>query len=118
MAVRCLPSYLLQPQRERGCPDNAANWSSTAFSPKTRLYYLMTLEECREIDPSEREWVSALSRRPAERYIKAIDIDTGKVAWEIAQAGTGNSKDLVRRAGDRERACVLWRPQWRFRGPR
>src|SRR2546427_5133955 len=29
----------------RGCPSDAANWSSTAFSPETRLYYFMALEE-------------------------------------------------------------------------
>ena len=30
----------------RGCPSDAANWDSTAFSPVTRLYYFMALEEC------------------------------------------------------------------------
>src|SRR6185312_2623900 len=36
--------------REMSCPGDAANWSSTAFSPVTRLYYFMSLEECQ---PSE-----------------------------------------------------------------
>lgn len=71
--------------RERGCPDNAANWSSTAFSPTTRLYYVMTLEACHEIRPSAN--ASGGSLQPGERYMRAIDIDTGKVAWEIAQTG-------------------------------
>ena len=30
----------------RGCPSDAANWDSTAYSPETRLYYVMALEEC------------------------------------------------------------------------
>jgi hypothetical protein len=30
----------------RGCPGDAANWDSTAFIPKTGLYYFMALEEC------------------------------------------------------------------------
>jgi glucose dehydrogenase len=29
-----------------GCPDDAANWDSTAYSPVTRLYYFLALEEC------------------------------------------------------------------------
>jgi PQQ-dependent dehydrogenase (methanol/ethanol family) len=69
--------------RERGCPDNAANWSSTAFSPTTRLYYLMTLEDCHEIGSRP----SGQSAEPSERYMRAISIDTGEVAWEIPQRG-------------------------------
>jgi PQQ-dependent dehydrogenase (methanol/ethanol family) len=37
-----------QHSREGGCPTNAANWSSTAYSPTTRLYYVMTQEECHD----------------------------------------------------------------------
>jgi PQQ-dependent dehydrogenase (methanol/ethanol family) len=72
--------------RERGCPDNAANWSSTAFSPTTRLYYLMTLEDCHAIPPSGSQ-PAAQDADPGERYMRAIHIDTGEVAWEIPQTG-------------------------------
>jgi PQQ-dependent dehydrogenase (methanol/ethanol family) len=67
--------------KERKCPDNAANWSSTAYSPTTRLYYVMTLEACHPPEPP------GASPAPQERYLRAIDIDSGKVAWEIAQPG-------------------------------
>jgi glucose dehydrogenase len=30
----------------KGCPDDAANWSSAAFGPVTRLFYFLALEEC------------------------------------------------------------------------
>ena len=30
----------------RGCPSDAANWDSTAYSTETVLYYFMALEEC------------------------------------------------------------------------
>jgi PQQ-dependent dehydrogenase (methanol/ethanol family) len=73
--------------REKGCPDNAANWSSTAFSHTTRLYYLMTLEACHELDTPGQQKASAHPDTPAERYMRAINIDTGDVAWEIAQRG-------------------------------
>jgi PQQ-dependent dehydrogenase (methanol/ethanol family) len=85
------PQLAVQPatasSRERGCPDNAANWSSTAFSPTTRLYYLMTLEDCHEIEASNSHRVSEDAIKPGERYMRAIDIDTGQVAWEIPQTG-------------------------------
>src|SRR5205085_8666706 len=29
------------------CPANAANWNSAVYSPVTRLFYVLTLEECR-----------------------------------------------------------------------
>lgn len=67
--------------RERGCPDNAANWSSTAYSPATRFYYVMTLEACHS--PEQPGHVA----EPSERYLRAIDIDSGRIAWEIAQPG-------------------------------
>jgi PQQ-dependent dehydrogenase (methanol/ethanol family) len=73
--------------REKGCPDNAANWSSTAFSHTTRLYYLMTLEACHELDTPGQQKASAHPDTLAERYMQAINIDTGDVAWEIAQRG-------------------------------
>jgi PQQ-dependent dehydrogenase (methanol/ethanol family) len=71
--------------REKTCPDNAANWSSTAFSQTTRLYYLMTLEDCHEIETSQKASEHAV--KPGERYMRAINIDTGNVAWEIPQTG-------------------------------
>jgi PQQ-dependent dehydrogenase (methanol/ethanol family) len=83
------PQLAVQPatasNRERSCPDNAANWSSTAFSPTTRLYYLMTLEDCHEIQPSGSQ--AEQDVQPGERYMRAINIDTGEVAWEIPQTG-------------------------------
>ena len=36
----------------RGCPSDAANWDSTAYSPETKLYYFMALEECTGLPPS------------------------------------------------------------------
>ena len=72
--------------RERKCPDNAANWSSTAFSPVARLYYVMTLEACHVPEPSDGS-EAAHAPKPPERYLRAIDIDSGNIAWEIPQPG-------------------------------
>ncbi len=71
--------------RERKCPDNAANWSSTAYSPATRLYYVMTLEACQAPATADGS-MAARAARP-ERYLRAIDIDSGRIAWQIPQMG-------------------------------
>ncbi|MGC2657972.1 MAG: PQQ-binding-like beta-propeller repeat protein [Bryobacteraceae bacterium] len=69
----------------RGCPSDAANWDSTAYSPVTRLYYFMVLEEC----------VGRPTGYPdqtGQHFLRAIDIDTGEIAWEIPQPGPARAK--------------------------
>jgi PQQ-dependent dehydrogenase (methanol/ethanol family) len=69
----------------RGCPSDAANWDSTAFSPQTRLYYFMALEEC----------VGKLPGYPdqtGQRFLRAINIETGAIVWEIPQPGAARAK--------------------------
>jgi len=68
-----------------GCPDDAANWSSTAFSPLTRLYYFMALEEC----VGER---MGYPDQTGQRYLRAVDIETGAIVWEIPQPGAAKAK--------------------------
>ncbi|HTQ54503.1 MAG TPA: PQQ-binding-like beta-propeller repeat protein [Bryobacteraceae bacterium] len=68
-----------------GCPDDAANWSSTAYSPVTRFYYFLVLEEC----TGEK---MGYPDQTGQRYLRAIDIDTGKTVWEIAQPGPAKAK--------------------------
>ena len=68
-----------------GCPSDAANWSSTAFSPLTHLYYFLALEEC----------VGKPVGYPDEtgqRFLRAINIETGEIVWEIAQPGAARAK--------------------------
>jgi PQQ-dependent dehydrogenase (methanol/ethanol family) len=69
----------------RGCPSDAANWDSTAFSPQTRLYYFMALEEC----------VGKPTGYPdqtGQRFLRAVNIETGEIAWEIPQPGPARAK--------------------------
>jgi PQQ-dependent dehydrogenase (methanol/ethanol family) len=68
-----------------GCPSDAANWDATAFSPQTRLYYVMALEECTGERP-------AYPDQRGQRYLRALNIDTGEIAWEIAQPGGARAK--------------------------
>ncbi|MDQ6665825.1 MAG: PQQ-binding-like beta-propeller repeat protein, partial [Acidobacteriota bacterium] len=74
------------------CPSDAANWGSVAFSPVTRLYYVLTLEQCH---PERRagSWKAAENRIPEpQKYLRAINIDTGNVVWEIPQIGAVQPK--------------------------
>ena len=73
--------------REMGCPGDAANWSSTAFSPVTRLYYFMSLEECQSNEVTAHLLAPKQRNESGQKYLRAVDIDTGKVAWEIPQIG-------------------------------
>jgi PQQ-dependent dehydrogenase (methanol/ethanol family) len=69
----------------RGCPSDAANWDSTAFSPETRLYYFMALEEC----------VGKPTGYPdqtGQRFLRAVNIETGEIAWEVPQPGPARAK--------------------------
>ena len=83
------------------CPDirGAANWMSTAYNPATGLYYVMTIENCgmyRSTQfglnprPAGRGWkggdlFSVPGNEPPRRYLRAIQMETGKIAWEVEQ---------------------------------
>jgi PQQ-dependent dehydrogenase (methanol/ethanol family) len=69
----------------RGCPGDAANWDSTAYSPLTRLYYVMTLEECTGSPTGYPD-------QTGQRYLRALDIETGRVVWETPEAGPARAK--------------------------
>jgi glucose dehydrogenase len=69
----------------RGCPSDAANWDSTAFSPETHLYYLIALEEC----------VGKPTGYPdqtGQRFLRALNIETGETVWEVPQPGPARAK--------------------------
>ncbi len=69
----------------RGCPSDAANWDSTAFSPETRLYYFMALEECTGKPTGYPD-------QTGQRFLRAVNIDTGEIAWEVPQPGPARAK--------------------------
>jgi len=87
----------------RVCPsqDGATNWFSPSYNPATGLYYLQTFEKCSiytKAAPGEwtalKEYLGGTQRRAPEkpeRILKAIDIRTGKIAWELPQPGPAES---------------------------
>jgi PQQ-dependent dehydrogenase (methanol/ethanol family) len=82
-------SYQPAAQGQTTCPQNATNWNAPAFSPRTRLFYVIALEACRfdKAPGSPKISRPEMAENPAQNYLKAIDIDTGKIAWEIPQIG-------------------------------
>ena len=85
------------------CPslNGATNWYSTSYNPETGLYYVQTLESCAIFTKRPVEWAAgrsfwggSTSRAPDEtplRILRAFDVQTGEVKWEVPQKGGGGS---------------------------
>jgi alcohol dehydrogenase (cytochrome c) len=67
----------------------ATNWFSTAYNPQTNLYYVMSIEDSSIYRQSKRGGFLPVNDPldPAKRYLRAIDIETGDIRWEIEQIG-------------------------------
>jgi len=112
---RPIPLPGAEPSTEgaRVCPsvEGAANWPSTAFNFKTGLFYVMTSESCEIYTKSEQQWQAGQSfygggthRAPAKaggQFLRAIDLETGKIAWELPQLGDAETTSgVLATAGD------------------
>jgi alcohol dehydrogenase (cytochrome c) len=88
------------PQGTTVCPsqDGATNWYSPSFNPATRLYYIQTFEKCSVYTKRDQgDWESGKTylggtQRTAsdpkpERILRALDIATGAIRWELPQRG-------------------------------
>ncbi len=84
---------------KRVCPslEGASNWYSTSFNPATGLYYVQTNDKCGVFTKVPMEWAAGRGYmggsfvqapdEPAQRVLRAIDVQTGKVRWELPQIG-------------------------------
>jgi len=80
------------PEGEERCPEDATNWNATAFSPVTRLYYVMAHEKCVvKLSQGSRKRESQ-QEKPGKKYLRALDIETGKIVWENPQIGVTEGK--------------------------
>ncbi len=99
-----LPNQDPSPAGTKVCPsqDGATNWFSPSFNPATGLYYVQTFEKCSVYTKSDQgEWETGKSylggsqrtaRDPKpQRILKAIDIRTGAIRWELPQPGPAES---------------------------
>ena len=85
------------------CPSvvGATNWMSPAFNPDAGLYYVMALERCSIFrrsavwfEKGESFYGGGTQNVPGEigkKSLRAIDIQTGKIAWEHPQIGPSNT---------------------------
>jgi PQQ-dependent dehydrogenase (methanol/ethanol family) len=74
------------------CPEVGTNWNATAFSPVTRLYYVVALEKCEGKLPSSGTKKRKTDQDVGKKYLRALDIETGKVVWEAPQIGPVDGK--------------------------
>jgi alcohol dehydrogenase (cytochrome c) len=95
-----LPNQAPTPAGTKVCPsqDGATNWFSPSFNPATGLYYVQTFEKCGIYTKSAQgPWESGQSYLGGsqstatdptpQRLLRAIDIRTGAIAWELPQPG-------------------------------
>jgi alcohol dehydrogenase (cytochrome c) len=97
------PDQQPSPEGTKVCPsvEGATNWFSTSFNPATGLYYVQTLEKCTIYTKTPSVWEPGKSYysgstrnardEPAQKVLRAIDIKTGAIRWELPQTGPANS---------------------------
>jgi alcohol dehydrogenase (cytochrome c) len=98
-----IPGQEPKPEGYKACPavEGATNWFATSFNPSTGLYYVQTLEKCTIFTLTPGEWQAGRSYfggstknvpgEPGQKVLRAIDIATGRVAWELPQTGEAES---------------------------
>ena len=81
------------------CPAiyGATNWWSSSYHPGTKLFYLMALESCNTYTKANEEWqrgrnwMGGATRladgAPNQKFIRALDVQTGRTVWSYAQSG-------------------------------
>ena len=81
------------------CPAirGATNWWATSYHPGTQLFYLLAHESCMTYTKNDqdwqrgRSWLGGTARlaqgSPNQKFIRAIDIQTGNIVWSYAQTG-------------------------------
>jgi PQQ-dependent dehydrogenase (methanol/ethanol family) len=80
------------PPSNLSCPDHATNWNGTAYSAATGLYYVMATERCR-VNLLPGSWKSAPPKvEPGKKILRALNIETGAIVWEVPLAGEIDGK--------------------------
>jgi alcohol dehydrogenase (cytochrome c) len=100
---KLVPDMEPSPEGRRVCPslEGASNWYSTSFNPATGLYYVQTNDKCGIFTRVPMEWKAGQGfmggsfkqapGEPAQRVLRAIDIQTGRIVWELPQTGSVDS---------------------------
>ena len=125
---RLKPEALPSPTGSLICPDidGGTNWQSPAFHPGTELLYVLARDACSLYYP-DRQKLDYREPR-AQQFLRALDLRTGAVRWEIPLLGEENrrvtyagalatagglvffsSRDGDFMAADAETGKLLWR---------
>jgi alcohol dehydrogenase (cytochrome c) len=132
------PGKIPTPEGTTICPAShgASNWYSASYNPQTGLYYVQTFENCNIFVKNVSEWAAGRSymggstRQSPEglnqKVLRAIDVKTGKIAWELPQTGPGGTRggtlatagELVFFCDDQDRFMAVdastGKPLWQF----
>jgi alcohol dehydrogenase (cytochrome c) len=87
------------------CPsqDGASNWFSPSYNAALGMVFFQTFEKCSVYNKRDvGEWKAgeqylggtqrgAAGQGPPMRVLKALNLATGEIAWELPQPGTANS---------------------------
>jgi alcohol dehydrogenase (cytochrome c) len=97
------PNQAPTPEGTKVCPavEGATNWFSTSYDPAQGVYFVQALEKCNIFTRRDDTWKPGSSYyggatrqvpdEAGQKVLRAIDIRTGAVKWEVAQTGTANS---------------------------
>lgn len=84
------------PETEVSCPDHATNWNGTTYSPTTGLYYVIAIEKCvAKVSGDWRKRGTPPAPDPGTKYLRALNIETGKTAWEVPLVGPVDGKRVA-----------------------
>ena len=98
-----LTGYENSVEGTRTCPavSGAANWPSTAFNPATGLFYVMASEGCAEYRKNAIWFelgksfyggtTKAETIEGGGKYLRALDLQSGRMVWEVPGVGGGAS---------------------------
>ncbi len=98
-----VPNMEPTPEGRLVCPwlNGASNWYSTSWNPGTGLYYVQTNDKCGIYTRTDMKFQyghsymgGSFSGDPADpgvRLLRAIDIHTGKIAWQMPETGDATS---------------------------
>jgi alcohol dehydrogenase (cytochrome c) len=88
-------------------PGGGTNWMSASYNPELKLYYILATENCAVYkklpDPykmGERFFNGTASGEAgSKRYIRALDLTTGRTVWDYEQIAGRSSSGTLSTAG-------------------
>jgi alcohol dehydrogenase (cytochrome c) len=100
---KVLPDSAPTAQGTTTCPsiDGATNWMSTACDADRGVFFVMAMEKCSVFVKADAVWKAGqeyyggdardVRGDPGQKFVRALDIATGKILWEYPQIGPSTS---------------------------